>query len=162
YAHQQGVLHRDVKPGNILLDDQGDAWIADFGLARIGNEGNLTRTGDLVGTLRYASPEQILAERGLVDQRTDIYSLGATLFEVLALRPVFDEEDRKRLLKQITDADPQPLRKINPSIPRELESIILKCLEKETADRYVTAGDVAADLHRYLAYEPLVVRPAGW
>jgi hypothetical protein len=161
YAHSQGVLHRDVKPGNLLLDDTGDIWIADFGLARIGDEGNLTRTGDMVGTLRYASPEQILAQRGLVDQRTDIYSLGATLYELLTLRPVFHEEDRKQLLKQITDADPQMLRKIDSSIPSELEMIVLKCLEKEPADRYATAGEMAADLKHYLAYEPLVVRRAG-
>jgi serine/threonine protein kinase/tetratricopeptide (TPR) repeat protein len=161
YAHAQGVLHRDVKPGNILIDDAGDAWIADFGLARIGNEGNLTRTGDVVGTLRYASPEQILAERGLVDQRTDIYSLGATLYELLTLTPVFRNDDRKQLLAQIAGIEPQPPRKIDTTIPSELELIVLKCLEKEPADRYATAHDVAADLKRFLAFEPLLVKPPG-
>ncbi|MBI3864626.1 MAG: protein kinase, partial [Planctomycetia bacterium] len=161
YAHEQGILHRDVKPGNILLDDAGDVWIADFGLARIGNEGNLTRTGDLIGTLRYASPEQVLAERGLIDQRSDIYSLGATFYEVLTGRPVFFEDDRKRLLKQITDGEPLSPRRIDASIPCELETIVLKCLEKDPPDRYQTARDVATDLKHYLAYEPLVVRRAG-
>jgi serine/threonine protein kinase/tetratricopeptide (TPR) repeat protein len=161
YAHSHGVLHRDVKPGNILVDYAGDAWIADFGLARIGNEGNLTRTGDLVGTLRYASPEQVLAERGLIDQRTDIYSLGATLYELLTLKPVFRDADRKQLLAQIAGSEPQPLRKTDPSIPTELETIVLKCLEKEPVHRYATANDVAADLGRYLAFQPLLVKPPG-
>jgi WD40 repeat protein len=156
YAHSRGVLHRDVKPGNILVDDQGEAWIADFGLARIGTEGNLTQTGDIVGTIRYSSPEQLFSQRGLVDQRTDVYSARATLYELLALRPVFNDDDRRRLLKEIADTDPLPPRRFNPSIPQEMEAVVLKCLEKEPADRYVTAGDLAADLRRFLAHEPVV------
>jgi serine/threonine protein kinase/tetratricopeptide (TPR) repeat protein len=163
YAHNRGVLHRDVKPGNILIDDEGQAWIADFGLARIGNEGNLTQTGDVVGTLRYASPEQILAQRELVDQRTDIYSLGAMLYELLTLQPVFYGGDRKRLLKQIVEADPLPLRRIDAATPPELETIVLKCLEKDTADRYSTAREVAEELRRFLEYKPIVAgQPGAW
>jgi serine/threonine protein kinase len=136
YAHQHGVLHRDVKPGNLLLDEAGKVYITDFGLARVENETNLTRTGDLMGTLRYMSPEQATAARGLVDQRTDVYSLGATLYELLTLRPVFTAEDRAVLLKQIAEDEPLPPRKLSKSIPEDVETILLQCLQKEPARRY--------------------------
>ena len=161
YAHAHGVLHRDVKPGNLLIDDAGDVWITDFGLARVESETNLTHTGDLMGTLRYTSPEQALGKRGLVDQRTDVYSLGATLYEVLTLKPVFAAEDRGALLGQIANNDPQPLRRFHRSIPEELETIVLKCLEKDPADRYSTAQEVADDLNRYLEHRPIAAKRAA-
>ena len=161
YAHQHGVLHRDVKPGNLLLDEGGKVYITDFGLARVENETNLTRTGDLMGTLRYMSPEQATAARGLVDQRTDVYSLGATLYELLTLRPVFTAEDRAVLLRQIAEDDPLPPRKLNRSIPVDLETILLKCLEKAPSRRYESALGLADDLQRYLDHRPLMARRAG-
>jgi serine/threonine protein kinase/Flp pilus assembly protein TadD len=161
YAHQNGVLHRDVKPGNLLLDEGGQLYITDFGLARVESETNLTRTGDLMGTLRYMSPEQATAARGLIDQRTDVYSLGATLYELLTLRPVFTAEDRAVLLKQIAENDPVPPRMIERLIPVELETILLKCLEKEPSRRYATAQALADDLTRYLGEQPILARSSG-
>lgn len=160
YAHAHGILHRDVKPGNLLLDERGSAWVTDFGLARIDNDVNLTLTGDVLGTLRYMSPEQSRARRGLVDQRTDIYSLGATLYEMLTLEPAYPAEDRGELLRQIAHEDPRPLRQIDRTIPRELETIVIKALEKDPADRYATAIDLALDLQRFLDDQPLAARRA--
>jgi serine/threonine protein kinase/WD40 repeat protein/uncharacterized protein HemY len=160
YAHGQGILHRDIKPGNLLLDDRGNVWVTDFGLARVENEANLTLTGDVLGTLRYMSPEQAHARRGLVDQRTDIYSLGATLYELLTLEPVFSTAERGELLRQIALDDPRPLRQIDRSIPVEIETIVMKSLEKDPGDRYATAHDLALDLQRFLDDQPLAARPA--
>jgi len=161
YAHEHSILHRDIKPGNLLIDDKGDVSITDFGLARTESAGNLTATGDLIGTLRYMSPEQVSANRGLVDRRTDVYSLGATLYELLALRAVFPGEDRAELLQQIGHDDPRPLKRIDAAIPEELQTIVLKCLEKDPADRYGTAHDLADDLHRFLDHRPIAAREPG-
>src|SRR5262249_44181851 len=114
YAHQQGIVHRDVKPANLLLDAHEHLWVADFGLARCQNDVGVTVTGDLVGTLRYMSPEQALAKRGLIDHRTDIYALGATLYELLTLQPVFPGADRQELLRHIGADDPTPPRRLRP------------------------------------------------
>jgi WD40 repeat protein/serine/threonine protein kinase len=162
YAHQRGILHRDIKPANLMLDDAGGLWIADFGLAHIESDENLTRTGDVMGTLRYTSPEQALGERGLVGPRTDVYSLGATLYELLSLEPVFPDNDRARLLQQIAGEMPAPLRRFDRAIPEELETIVAKCLEKDPADRYATAGALADDLTRYLDHQPLRAKRAAW
>ena len=161
-AHKHGILHRDVKPANLLVDDAGDLWVTDFGLARIESDENLTRTGDVMGTLRYMSPEQALGDRALVDHRTDLYSLGATLYEICTLEPVFPGSDRARLLQKIADEPPVALRRIDRSIPEELETIVLKCLGKEPADRYATARALADDLGRYLAHQPLKAKRAAW
>jgi len=151
YAHQTGVLHRDVKPANLLLDDRGNLWVTDFGLAHIQHgEGNLTLTGDLVGTLRYMSPEQALAKRVVIDQRTDVYSLGATLYELLTLRPAFTGNDRQELLRQVAFEEPVPPRRVDRGIPAELETIVLKAMEKNPTDRYATAQELADDLRRWL------------
>jgi eukaryotic-like serine/threonine-protein kinase len=159
HAHQQGVVHRDIKPANLLVNREGDhLWITDFGLARCQGEANLTRTGDLLGTLRYMSPEQALARPGLVDHRTDIYALGATLYELLALRPVFSGQSRQELLQQIADEEPLPLRRIDSRVPIELETIVLKALAKSVTDRYATARDFADDLERYLDDRPILAR----
>src|SRR5262245_1215085 len=161
YAHANGILHRDVKPGNLLVDDKGNVWITDFGLARLETARNLTHTGDLMGTLRYMSPEQALGKRGLVDQRSDVYSLGATLYELLTLTPMMGADDKAELLSQIASTDPQRPRRFDRSIPGELETIVLKCLEKDPADRYGTAQEVADDLQRFLESKPIAARPPG-
>jgi len=160
YAHSVGVIHRDIKPANLMLDSQGPIWITDFGLAQIETDAGLTMTGDIVGTLRYMSPEQALGERGLVDQRSDVYSLGLTLYELLTLQPAFGDKNRRELLQRISHDDPVPPRRINPAIPPELETIIQKATEKDPAARYATAGDLASDLRRYLNEQPIQARPA--
>jgi serine/threonine protein kinase len=158
HAHQLGVVHRDVKPANLLLDVQGQLWVTDFGLAQFQSDAALTVTGDVVGTLRYMSPEQALAKRGLVDHRADIYSLGATLYELLALEPAFDGRDREELLRQIAFEEPRPLRRRNPAVPRDLETIILKAMAKEPERRYATAQELADDLRRFLDDKPIQAR----
>jgi serine/threonine protein kinase/tetratricopeptide (TPR) repeat protein len=161
HAHQLGVIHRDVKPGNLLLDCRGNVWITDFGLAHCQSQASLTMTGDLVGTLRYMSPEQALARRVVVDHRTDIYSLGVTLYELLTLQPAFTGTDRQELLRQIAFDEPRPPRWLNKALPAELETIVLKTLEKNPAERYATAQELADDLERWLKDEPIRARPAS-
>jgi serine/threonine protein kinase len=158
YAHAEGVVHRDIKPANLLLDAGGRLWVTDFGLARVGADGGLTGTGELLGTLRYMSPEQTQARRGLVDHRTDIYSLGATLYELLTLRPAFDGEDRHELLLNIASAEPRPPRALDPAVPAELETIVLKAMARTPAERYATAQDMADDLRRFLEDKPIRAR----
>jgi tetratricopeptide (TPR) repeat protein len=160
HAHQQGVVHRDVKPSNLLIDAGGHLWVADFGLARLQNDAGLalTATGDLVGTLRYMSPEQASSRRVVVDHRTDVYSLGATLYELLTLRPAFEGDDRADVLRRIVQEDPKPLRRLNPAVPRDLETVVLKAMEKDPATRYATAGDLADDLRRFLDGRPVKAR----
>jgi tetratricopeptide (TPR) repeat protein len=161
-AHSLGVVHRDVKPANLLVDDTGRLWITDFGLAQVQSDTRLTMTGDLVGTLRYMSPEQALAKRVVIDHRTDVYSLGATLYELLTLRPVFAGTDRQELLRQIAFDEPIRPRRLNRAIPLELETIALKAMEKNTQDRYATAKELADDLRRYLDDKPIQARRPSW
>jgi serine/threonine protein kinase/tetratricopeptide (TPR) repeat protein len=158
YAHQMGVVHRDVKPANLLLDGRGGLWVTDFGLAQLQADSGLTLTGDLVGTLRYMSPEQALAKRVVIDHRTDVYSLGATLYELLTLRPVFGGGDRQELLRQIAFEEPARPRRVNKAVPAELETITLKALEKNPADRYGMAQELADDLRRFLDDKPIKAR----
>jgi hypothetical protein len=160
YAHQTGVIHRDVKPANLLVDARGNVWLTDFGLASVHADAGLTQTGDLLGTLRYMSPEQAGGQRVLIDHRTDVYSLGATLYELLTLRPIFDGADRQTLLRQILNEEPRAPRAVDPAVPAELETIVLKALSKPPAERYATAGEFAEDLHRFLRYEPIRARRA--
>src|SRR5262249_16984651 len=145
-----GVVHRDVKPANLLLDLQGQLWVTDFGLARVAGDSGLTATGEVLGTLRYASPEQALAGRGVVDQRSDVYSLGATLYELLTLRPLFEGRDRNELLRLTADEEPRPPRADAPAVPPALETVVLKALRKGAGDRYATARELADDLQRFL------------
>jgi tetratricopeptide (TPR) repeat protein len=160
HAHQFGVVHRDVKPANLLVDATGDLWITDFGLARGRTEQGLTRSEDMVGTLRYMSPEQALARRGLVDHRTDIYSLGVTLYETLTLEPAYTGTDRDELLQQIAQGAPRAPRQLRPSIPVALETIVLKAIAREPERRYASAQDLADDLERFLENRPIhAVRP---
>jgi WD40 repeat protein/serine/threonine protein kinase len=163
HAHQLGIVHRDIKPGNLLVDARGQLWTTDFGLAQVQGGTNLTMSGDLLGTLRYMSPEQALAQRVTIDHRTDIYSLGATLYELLTLEPAFPGRDRQELLRQIAFHDPQPSRRLNTAIPVELETIVGKAMEKNPAERYATAQELADDLQRFLKDEPIRARrPTSW
>jgi WD40 repeat protein/serine/threonine protein kinase len=155
YAHKQGVQHRDIKPSNLLLDTQGTVWITDFGLAKADDQQNLTHTGDLLGTLRYMPPE---AFEGRTDARGDVYALGLTLYELLTLRPAFDERDRNRLIKQLTTAEPPRLDRLNRAVPRDLVTIVHKAIERDPARRYPTASALAADLQRFLADESIHAR----
>jgi serine/threonine protein kinase/Flp pilus assembly protein TadD len=158
HAHGQGVVHRDVKPANLLLDVQGNLWVTDFGLARVQSDTRLTLTGDLMGTLRYMSPEQALAWPGGADHRSDVYSLGVTLYELLTLEPAFGGLDRQELLRQIAFEEPRPPRRVNRKVPAELETIVLKAMAKAPGERYATAGELADDLRRFLADEPIRAR----
>jgi hypothetical protein len=157
-AHQAGVIHRDIKPSNLLLENSGNLRVADFGLARINSDAGLTRTGNLLGTLRYMSPEQALAKPGLVDHRTDIYSLGATLYELIALRPAFVGSNREELLRQIDKEEPPRLSSVNSSVPAPLQAIVSKAMAKDPADRYATAAALALDLRRFLEGKPVQAR----
>jgi serine/threonine protein kinase len=158
YAHGVGIVHRDVKPANLLVDAQRKVWVTDFGLAQFHADAALTQSGDLLGTLRYMSPEQAGGQRVLIDHRTDIYSLGATLYELLTLRPIFDGADRQALLNQILYEEPTAPRSLDRAIPAELETIVLKAIAKAPADRYVSARELADDLQRFLDDVPIQAR----
>ncbi|WP_165251627.1 serine/threonine-protein kinase [Paludisphaera soli] len=158
HAHSLGVIHRDVKPGNLLIDEQGDLWVADFGLARLHGASGLTATGDLVGTLRYMSPEQVIADRGVVDHRTDLYSLGVTLYELVALEAAFPGGDMAALVQRISDEEPAPPSRHTPQLPRDLETIILKAMAKDAGGRYASAREMAEDLRRFLDDQAILAR----
>lgn len=162
FAHVAGVIHRDIKPANILLDEQGRVWVTDFGLAQVATDVSLTRSGEMLGTLRYMSPEQAMGQRAQVDHRSDIYSLGATLYELLTLKPIFSGDDRATLLLQILQEEPNLPRQHDRTIPIELETIVLKAIAKGPADRYATAGEFAEDLRRFLSERPILARRPTW
>jgi serine/threonine protein kinase len=153
FAHSKKILHRDVKTSNLLLDRQGDVWIADFGLASAfeGDDG-LTETGDLMGTLRFMAPERFA---GISDERGDVYALGVTLYELLTLERLFPDSDRARLVERILHTQPNPPRRVDPRVPRDPNTIVLKAIEKDPGGRYQNAAAVAEDLSRFLAGEPL-------
>lgn len=155
YSHQHGVLHRDIKPSNLMLDREGVVWVTDFGLARHEDHDGVTNTGDIVGTLRYMAPEQF---NGETDSRSDICSLGLTMYELLALRPAFEESKHGPLIAQKTSTAPTRLRSLNPDIPRDLETVTLKACATNPADRYATAGELADDLRRFLEDRPVRAR----
>jgi hypothetical protein len=159
HAHSKGVIHRDIKPSNLILDQEHHLRILDFGLARLEGQESLTLSGELVGTPRYMSPEQARRQRISVDHRTDIYSLGATLYEVLTGQPPFLGKDHTETLSQIVTRDPVEPRRVNPRVPRDLETIVLKCLRKEPSDRYGSAEAVAQDLRRFVRGDPVEARP---
>jgi serine/threonine protein kinase/tetratricopeptide (TPR) repeat protein len=164
YAHALGIVHRDIKPGNLMVDATGKLWVTDFGLAKMASPGceaggGVTMSGDLLGTLRYMAPEQALAKHGLVDHRADIYALGATLYELLTGRPAVAATERAEVLRQIAFEEPTPPRKIDRSIPVELETITLKALAKCPQDRYATAGEIAEDLRLHIADKPIKAKP---
>ncbi len=159
YAHAQRVIHRDIKPSNLLVDQNDVLLIADFGLAQIQGEQGLTATGDLLGTLRYMSPEQAMASRVPVDHRTDVYSLGATLYELLCGDAAFHADDRKELLRQVLFDEPIAMKKKDPAIPVPLQIIVEKAMRKDPRQRYSTAGEMADDLFRWLSDSPIRARP---
>lgn len=163
YAHQRGIIHRDIKPSNLLIDGEGVLWITDFGLAQMESESGLTMTGDFIGTLQYMSPEQALGHRGLVDQRTDIYALGVTLYELLTCRPMLPAADKALLLKKIAEDDPPLPSSFDRAIPADLETIVLKATAKEPEARYLSASALADDLRHYLELRPILAkRPGVW
>jgi serine/threonine protein kinase/WD40 repeat protein len=155
YAHRQGVIHRDIKPSNLLLDTRGTVWVTDFGLAKAADTDELTTPGDIVGTVRYMAPERF---RGVTEARSDVYSLGATLYEMLTLRPPFEDADRLRLIDRVTNEDPLPPRKHDGLIPRDLETIVLKATDKDPRERFHSAAQLAEELRLFLADRPLQIR----
>ena len=158
HAHKMGVLHRDIKPSNLLLDLDGNVWVTDFGLAKADDSDNLTNTGDVLGTLRYMPPE---AFDGKSDARSDVYALGLTLYELLALRPAYDERQKEQLVRQVTTTDPPRLGVLNRAIPRDLGTIVHKAIEKTPGHRYRSAADLAADLRRFLGDQAILARRVG-
>ncbi|MEM7308213.1 MAG: serine/threonine-protein kinase [Planctomycetota bacterium] len=161
HAHTHGVVHRDVKPSNVLIDARGRALLFDFGLARLDSEEALTQTGDFAGTPFYVAPEQISGKGKAVDHRADIYALGVTLFELLTLQRPFQGRNTQQVFRQILTKDPPLPRKLNRLVPRDLETICLTALEKEPGRRYQRASDLAADLRRFLEFRPVRARPVG-
>jgi serine/threonine protein kinase len=157
HAHKQGILHRDIKPANLLVDRQGKLWVTDFGLAKVAGQEDLTNSGDLVGTLNYMPPERF---RGQADARSDVYGLGLTLYELLVLQPPFRERDAAQLLKTVSEQEPAPPRRLNPLVPRDLETIVLKAIARDRQHRYQTAGELAEDLQRFLDNRPIRARRA--
>ena len=161
YAHAQGVIHRDIKPSNLLLSPVGRLSMNDFGLARMLEQPGMTVSGEFVGSPMYMSPEQIAVGRAPLDHRTDIYSLGATLYEMLTLQPPFQGVRRDQVIAQIIGKEPKPLRSINRRTPQDLETICLKMMEKDPDKRYQTAGGVAEDLRRYVNRFAISARRIG-
>jgi serine/threonine protein kinase len=155
YAHSEGILHRDIKPSNLLLDAKGNIWITDFGLAKMEGAEELTQSGDFVGTLRYAAPERL---EGWSDHRSDLYSLGVTLYELLTQRTCLPYSSRAELLRRIVEDSPVAPRRTDADIPIDLETIVLKAIAKEPADRYHRADQMAEDLRRFLADRPILAR----
>ncbi|MCA9212917.1 MAG: serine/threonine protein kinase [Planctomycetales bacterium] len=158
YAHSSRTLHRDVKPGNLLLDIHGNLWIADFGLAKAIEAENVTWTGNIVGTLSYMAPERFRDE---TDERSDVYGLGLTLYELLTLKRAFDGSERASLIHRVANDPVQPPRKLNANIPTDLETIVLKATAKDPADRYQSAKAMAEDLRCFLNDSPISARRSG-
>jgi serine/threonine protein kinase len=158
-AHKEGILHRDIKPSNLLLDFQGNVWITDFGLAKTEDAEQLTTPGDIVGTIRYMAPERF---EGASLPQSDVYALGMTLYELLTLRPAFDESNRARLIQRILYEDPPAPRQFEPRIPRDLETVVLKAIAHDPRRRYATAGELAEDLQLFLSDRPVRARRSGF
>ena len=160
HAHQRGILHRDLKPSNILLDERGEPYVTDFGLAkRVEGDSELTVSGAILGTPPYMAPEQASGRRGAVTRITDVYGMGAILYTLLTGRAPFRGESVAAILEQVREQLPKPPSKSNPSTPRDIEIICLKCLEKDPERRYASAQALADDIGRYVAGEPILARP---
>ncbi|MEM7306242.1 MAG: bifunctional serine/threonine-protein kinase/formylglycine-generating enzyme family protein [Planctomycetota bacterium] len=161
HAHGRGIVHRDVKPSNLLLDGSGEPHLVDFGLAKDEHLGSISLTGELLGTPYYMSPEQALAARAAVDHRTDVYSLGVVLYELLTLRRPFDGETSQEVLTNIRFRSARPIRASNPRVPRDLRVVVDTAMAREPADRYSSAGALADDLERFLKHQAIEARPAS-
>lgn len=159
YAHKQGVLHRDVKPANLILDPAGRVWVADFGLAKLVDLHGLTASGDILGTLQYVAPECLSGDS---DARSDVYGLGATLYELLTLEAPYPSDSPARLIKQVAEATPPAPRQLNPNIPHDLETIVLKAMAREPHQRYASARELASDLRAFLDDRPIRARRQSW
>ncbi|HEX6884180.1 MAG TPA: bifunctional serine/threonine-protein kinase/formylglycine-generating enzyme family protein [Planctomycetota bacterium] len=163
FAHKNGVIHRDVKPSNLLLDPSGRLKLVDFGLARDEEQGSASASGDLVGTPHYMSPEQARAHKHVVDHRTDIYSLGVVMYELLTLKRPFEGKTSQEVITNLLHKEPAHVRKLNPRVPRDLETICATAMAKEPENRYTDAGRMRDDLHRFLAHQAILARPpAPW
>jgi TolB-like protein/Tfp pilus assembly protein PilF len=162
YAHERGILHRDIKPGNILLDAKGEPHLTDFGLARlVESESSVTQTLDVLGTPSYMAPEQAVGNNAAVSNATDVYGLGAVLYQLLTGQPPFAGGTTYETIKLLEDTEPRPLRLLNPKVDRDLSTICLKCLEKDPKRRYSSALALAEDLERWLKHEPIAARRVG-
>lgn len=157
-AHHKGIIHRDIKPANLIVDEEGQVRITDFGLAKMERGGTITESGTLVGTPMYMSPEQALGSRNSIGPACDIYSLGATLYEMITGKPIFDSDNFQAILHMIVEVEPAPPSRTQPGIPADLETIVLKTLNKDPARRYASAREMADDLTRFLADEPIHAR----
>jgi serine/threonine-protein kinase len=157
YAHSRGIIHRDIKPGNLILDTTGNVWVTDFGLAKTG-DGGVTHTGDILGTVRYMSPERF---RGQCDVRADVYALGMTLYELLTLKAAYASRDRLKLIELIRETEAASPRSIDTRIPRDLETIVMKAIDKDPKRRYQSADEMAEDLQRFVNDEPIKARRVG-
>ena len=168
HAHQRGILHRDLKPSNILLDEQGQPHVSDFGLAKqVETDGSLTESGAVLGTPAYMAPEQAAGSKRLVTTLSDVYGLGAVLYALLTGKPPFGGDSVLETLDQVRHQPPVPPSRVNPKVPRDLEIICLKCLDKDPQRRYPSAQAMAAELRRFLGGEPIQARPVsaferGW
>jgi WD40 repeat protein/serine/threonine protein kinase len=158
YANRQGILHRDIKPSNLLLDNRGNVWVADFGLAKTAEADDLTHTGDILGTIRYMAPERF---QGTCDARSDVYSLGLTLYELVALRPAYQAADRHSLMERVLHEEPARLKKLAPTVPRDLETIVAKAIARDPAQRYASPAELAEDLQRFVEDRPIRARRAS-
>src|SRR5438876_6465438 len=162
YAHEHGILHRDIKPGNILLDQKGEPHLTDFGLARlVESESTVTRTMEVLGTPSYMAPEQAVGNNAAISSLTDVYGLGAVLYQLLTGQPPFAGGTTYETIKLLLDTEPRSPRLLNPKIDRDLSTICLKCLEKDSQRRYPSALALAEDIERWLKHEPIQARRAG-
>src|SRR5262245_43051882 len=162
YAHEHGILHRDIKPGNVLLDAKGEPHLTDFGLARLVEcESSVTHTLDVLGTPSYMAPEQAMGNNAAVSSMTDVYGLGAVLYQLLTGQPPFADSTTYETIKLLEGTEPRPPRLLNPKVDRDLSTICLKCLEKDPKRRYSSALALAEDLERWLKHEPILARRIG-
>src|SRR6266513_272418 len=162
YAHEHGILHRDIKPGNVLLDEKGEPHLTDFGLARlVETESSVTHTLEVLGTPSYMAPEQAVGNNAAVGSATDVYGLGAVIYQLLTGQPPFAGGTTYETIKLLLDTEPRQPRLLNPKIDRDLSTICLKCLEKDPKRRYSSAFALAEDLEHWLKHEPILARRAG-